>query len=187
MLDEETARAVLVGDGRSAATEGKIRETNVRPIAFDDEMYTIPVTLPKSYTTSQLIDLVTTSMVDYEGSGSPTLFAEPAFIAQMMIDRDQIGHRQYRNRSELADALGVAGIVDVPVMKGVKDEDGNELKMIIVNLRDYTIGSDRGGQVSMFDDFDLDYNQQKYLMETRISGALTRLKSAIAIFAPKAA
>lgn len=187
MLDEETARAVLVGDGRSASAEDKIRETNVRPIAFDDEMYTIPVTLPSSYTTSQLIDLVTTSMVDYEGSGSPTLFAEPAFIAQMMIDRDQIGHRQYRNRSELADALGVAGIVDVPVMKGVTDEDQNELKMIIVNLRDYTIGSDRGGQVSMFDDFDLDYNQQKYLMETRISGALTRLKSAIAIFAPKAA
>lgn len=186
MLDEETARAVLVGDGRSAGAEDKIRETNVRPIAFDDEMYTIPVTLPKSYTTSQLIDLVTTSMVDYEGSGSPTLFAEPAFIAQMMIDRDQIGHRQYRNRSELADALGVSAIVDVPVMKGVKDDAQNELKMIIVNLRDYTIGSDRGGQVSMFDDFDLDYNQQKYLMETRISGALTRLKSAIAIFAPKA-
>lgn len=186
MLDEEVARAVLVGDGRSSGAEDKIRETNIRPIAFDDEMYTIPITLPAKYTTSQLIDLVATSMVDYEGSGSPTLFAEPAFIANMMIDRDQIGHRQYRNRSELADALGVSAIVDVPVMKGVKDDSDNELKMIIVNLRDYTIGSDRGGQVSMFDDFDLDYNQQKYLMETRVSGALTRLKSAVAIFAPKA-
>lgn len=185
MLDEEVARAILVGDGRSAGAEDKIRETNVRPIAFDDEMYTIPVTLPKSYTTSQLIDLVTTSLVDYEGSGSPTLFAEPSFIASMMVDRDQIGHRQYRNRAELADALGVTSIIDVPVMKGAKDSDGNELKALIVNLRDYTVGSDRGGQVSMFDDFDLDYNQQKYLMETRVSGALTRLKSAIAVFAPK--
>lgn len=187
MLDEEIARAILVGDGRSSGSDDKIRETNVRPIAFDDEMYTIPVVLESITDTNQLIDTVTTSLVDYEGSGSPTMFAEPSFIASMMIARNQLGDRQYRNRSELADALGVSSIVDVPVMKGVKDESDNELKMLIVNLRDYTVGSDRGGQISMFDDFDLDYNQQKYLMETRVSGAMTRLKAAIAIFGPAAA
>lgn len=186
MLDEELARAFMIGDGRTASSNDKIKETNIRPIAFDDDLYTVKVDIDAAAKPSQIIDAVTMAMVDYEGSGSPTLFAEPKFIATLMTARDSVGNRQYRNRSELVDALGVSGIVEIPVMKGVKDSDGNDLKAIIVNLRDYTVGSDRGGQVSMFDDFDLDFNQQIYLMETRVSGALTRIHSAIAIMSPKA-
>lgn len=185
MLDEELARAFMIGDGRTASSNDKIKETNIRPIAFDDDLYTVKVDIDAAAKPSQIIDAVTMAMVDYEGSGSPTLFAEPKFIATLMTARDSVGNRQYRNRSELVDALGVSGIVEIPVMKGVKDSDGNDLKAIIVNLRDYTVGSDRGGQVSMFDDFDLDFNQQIYLMETRVSGALTRIHSAIAIMSPK--
>lgn len=187
MLDEELARAFMIGDGRASSSNDKIKETNIRPIAFDDDLYTVKVEIDAAAKPSEIIDAVTMAMVDYEGSGSPTLFAEPKFIATLMTARDSVGNRQYRNRSELVDALGVSGIVEIPVMKGVKDSDGNDLKAIIVNLRDYTVGSDRGGQVSMFDDFDLDFNQQIYLMETRVSGALTRIHSAIAIMSPKAA
>lgn len=185
MLDEELARAFMIGDGRASSSNDKIKETNIRPIAFDDDLYTVKVDIDASAKPSEIIDAVTMAMVDYEGSGSPTLFAEPKFIATLMTARDSVGNRQYRNRSELVDALGVSGIVEIPVMKGAKDSDGNDLKAIIVNLRDYTVGSDRGGQVSMFDDFDLDFNQQIYLMETRVSGALTRIHSAIAIMSPK--
>lgn len=185
MLDEELARAFMIGDGRLASSKDKIKETNIRPIAFDDDLYTVKVDIDAAAKPSEIIDAVTMAMVDYEGSGSPTLFAEPKFIATLMTARDSVGNRQYRNRSELVDAIGVTGIVEIPVMKGVKDSDGNDLKAIIVNLRDYTVGSDRGGQVSMFDDFDLDFNQQIYLMETRVSGALTRIHSAIAIMSPK--
>lgn len=185
MLDEELARAFMIGDGRASSSNDKIKETNIRPIAFDDDLYTVKVDIDAAAKPSEIIDAVAMAMVDYEGSGSPTLFAEPKFIATLMTARDSVGNRQYRNRSELVDALGVSGIVEIPVMKGAKDSDGNDLKAIIVNLRDYTVGSDRGGQVSMFDDFDLDFNQQIYLMETRVSGALTRIHSAIAIMSPK--
>ena len=152
-----------------------------------DPLYTIKTVIDADGTTSDLIDSVTTALVDYEGSGSPTFFASPATVAKMLVDRDQINHRQYSNRGELASALGVSNIVDVPVFKGVTDEKKNVLLGVIINLRDYTIGADKGGNVSMFDDFDLDYNQQKYLIETRASGALTLPHSAIAVWQKPAA
>lgn len=187
MLDEEIARAIFVGDGRSALAEDKISEDHIRPIVKDDELYTIKTVINADGTTSDLIDSVTTALVDYEGSGSPTFFASPATVAKMLVDRDQINHRQYSNRGELASALGVSNIVDVPVFKGVTDDKKNVLLGVIINLRDYTIGADKGGNVSMFDDFDLDYNQQKYLIETRASGALTLPHSAIAVWQKPAA
>lgn len=187
MLDEEIARAIFVGDGRSALAEDKISEDHIRPIVKDDELYTIKTIINADGTTSDLIDSVTTALVDYEGSGSPTFFASPATVAKMLVDRDQINHRQYSNRGELASALGVSNIVDVPVFKGVTDDKKNVLLGVIINLRDYTIGADKGGNVSMFDDFDLDYNQQKYLIETRASGALTLPHSAIAVWQKPAA
>lgn len=182
MLDEEIARAIFVGDGRSAMAEDKISEDHIRPIVKDDPLYTLKTVIDADGTTSDLIDSVTTALVDYEGSGSPTFFASPATVAKMLVDRDQINHRQYSNRGELASALGVSNIVDVPVFKGVTDDSKNVLLGVIINLRDYTIGADKGGNVSMFDDFDLDYNQQKYLIETRASGALTLPHSAIAVW-----
>ena len=186
MLDEELARAIFVGDGRSALSKDKISEEHVRPIVKDDAIYTIKTVIDADGTTANLIDSVTTALVDYEGSGSPIFFASPATVAKMLVDRDQINHRQYANRSELASALGVSDIVDVPVFKDIKDDQDNVLLGAIVNLRDYTIGADKGGNVSMFDDFDLDYNQQQYLIETRASGALTLPHSAISVWQKKA-
>ena len=182
MLDEELARAIFVGDGRSALSKDKISEEHVRPIVKDDPIYTIKTVIDANGTTANLIDSVTTALVDYEGSGSPIFFASPATVAKMLVDRDQINHRQYANRGELASALGVSDIVDVPVFKDIKDDHNNVLLGAIVNLRDYTIGADKGGNVSMFDDFDLDYNQQQYLIETRASGALTLPHSAISVW-----
>lgn len=186
MLDEEIARAIFVGDGRNALAEDKISEEHIRPIVKDDAIYTIKTVVDADGTTSDLIDSITTALVDYEGSGSPIFFASPATVAKMLVDRDQINHRQYANRTELASALGVSDIVDVPVFKDIKDEQENVLLGAIVNLRDYTIGADKGGNVSMFDDFDLEYNQQRYLIETRASGALTLPHSAIAVWQKKA-
>ena len=189
-LDEEIGRCVLIGDGRSAESLDKVRTDSVRPIAFDDDLYTIKVTLPADQNQSQLVDAIMQSQVDYQGTGNPVLLATPQFVAALMVDRDKIQRRFYANRQELADAMGVSGIVDVPVMSNTTDSNGNILRAIVVNLRDYTIGADRGGEVSMFDDFDIDFNQNKYLIETRVSGALTLPKSAIAVFqapeAPKA-
>lgn len=189
-LDEEIGRCVLIGDGRSAESPDKVRTDSVRPIAFDDDLYTIKVTLPADQNQAQLVDAIMQSQVDYQGTGNPVLLATPQFVASLMVDRDKIQRRFYANRQELADAMGVSAIVDVPVMSNATDTNGNVLRAIVVNLRDYTIGADRGGEVSMFDDFDIDFNQNKYLIETRVSGALTLPKSAIAIFqapeAPKA-
>lgn len=189
-LDEEIGRCVLIGDGRSAESLDKVRTDSVRPIAFDDDLYTIKVTLPADQNQAQLVDAIMQSQVDYQGTGNPVLLATPQFVAALMVDRDKIQRRFYANRQELADAMGVSGIVDVPVMSNTTDSNGNILRAIVVNLRDYTIGADRGGEVSMFDDFDIDFNQNKYLIETRVSGALTLPKSAIAVFqapeAPKA-
>lgn len=187
MLDEEIARAVLIGDGRRSDANDKINEVNVRPIAFDDEVYTIKSIAAKpDETGTEMIDRITTAQVNYQGSGSATMYAAPSIIASLMVLRDQLGNRRYHNRNDLASELGVSDIVEVPVMESVSDTDGNPLKAIIVNLRDYTIGADKGGDVAMFDDFDIDFNQQKYLIETRCSGALTLPKSAIAVFGKKA-
>lgn len=186
MLDEEIARAVLVGDGREVSDESKIRTDSIRPIAFDDDVYTIKVNVTDVNDVTAMIDQVTQAQVNYRGSGTPTFFASPSLIAKMMTQRDQLNHRMYRTRGDLASELSVSNIVDVPILDTAKSEDGKPVLGLIGNLRDYTIGADRGGNVSMFDDFDIDYNQQKYLMETRCSGALTLPKSFIAIMGPKA-
>lgn len=186
MLDEEIARAVLVGDGREVSDESKIRTDSIRPIAFDDDVYTIKVDVTDPTDVTAMIDQVTQAQVNYRGSGSPTFFASPSLIAKMMTQRDQLNHRMYSTRNDLASELSVSNIVDVPILDTAKSEDGKPVLGIIGNLKDYTIGADRGGNVSMFDDFDIDFNQQKYLMETRCSGAITLPKSFIAIMGPKA-
>ena len=186
MLDEEIARAVLVGDGREVSDESKIRTDSIRPIAFDDDLYTIKVQVEYVEDVTAIIDQVTQAQVNYRGSGTPTFYASPSLIAKMMTVRDQLGHRLYSTRNDLASELSVSNIVDVPILDTAKSEDGRQVLGLIGNLKDYTIGADRGGNVSMFDDFDIDFNQQKYLMETRCSGALTLPKSFIAIMGPKA-
>lgn len=186
MLDEEIARAVLVGDGREVSDESKIRTDSIRPIAFDDDVYTIKVNVTDVNDVTAMIDQVTQAQVNYRGSGSPTFFASPSLVAKMMTQRDQLNHRLYSTRNDLASELSVSNIVDVPILDTAKSEDGKPVLGIIGNLKDYTIGADRGGNVSMFDDFDIDFNQQKYLMETRCSGAITLPKSFIAIMGPKA-
>ena len=197
MFDEEIARAVLIGDGRDSSSPDKIRTDRIRPIAFDDDLYTIKKTLSKKFDLTgdiqtrtakalELVDAVTEAQVDYQGSGTPTLYAAPKMIAAMLTCRDTLNHRLWRTRADLAAELNVTNIVDVPVMETAKDPEGNPLLGIIVNLRDYTVGADKGGSISMFDDFDIDFNQQVYLMESRASGALTYPKSAIALFSPKA-
>lgn len=186
MLDEEIARAVLVGDGRDVSDESKIRTDSIRPIAFDDDLYTIKVQVEDADDVTAMIDQVTQAQVNYRGSGTPTFYASPSLIAKMMTQRDQLHHRMYSTRNDLASELSVSNIVDVPILDTAKSEDGHPVLGLIGNLKDYTIGADRGGNVSMFDDFDIDFNQQKYLMETRCSGALTLPKSFIAIMGPKA-
>lgn len=186
MLDEEIARAVLIGDGRDVSDESKIRTDSIRPIAFDDDLYTIKVEIADVNDVTAMIDQVTQAQVNYRGSGSPTFFASPSLVAKMMTQRDQLNHRMYSNRGDLASELSVSNILDVPIMDQATTEDGRPILGLIGNLKDYTIGADRGGNVSMFDDFDIDFNQQKYLMETRCSGALTLPKSFIAILGPKA-
>lgn len=186
MLDEEIARAVLVGDGRPVSDESKIRTDSIRPIAFDDDVYTIKVEVADVNDVTAMIDQVTQAQVNYRGSGSPTFFASPSLVAKMMTQRDQLNHRLYSTRNDLASELSVSNIVDVPILDTATSEDGKPVLGIIGNLKDYTIGADRGGNVSMFDDFDIDFNQQKYLMETRCSGAITLPKSFIAIMGPKA-
>lgn len=197
MFDEEIARAILIGDGRDSSSVDKIRTDRIRPIAFDDDLYTIKKTISKTFDLTgdiqtrtakalELVDAVTEAQVDYQGSGTPTLYAAPKMIAAMLTCRDTLNHRLWRTRADLAAELNVSNIVDVPVMETAKDSDGNPLLGIIVNLRDYTVGADKGGSISMFDDFDIDFNQQVYLMESRASGALTYPKSAIALFSPKA-
>lgn len=186
MLDEEIARAVLVGDGRPVSDESKIRTDSIRPIAFDDDVYTIKVEVADVDDVTAMIDQVTQAQENYRGSGSPTFFASPSLVAKMMTQRDQLKHRLYSTRNDLASELSVSNIVDVPILDTAKSTDGKPVLGIIGNLKDYTIGADRGGNVSMFDDFDIDFNQQKYLMETRCSGAITLPKSFIAIMGPKA-
>lgn len=202
MLNEELSRAVILGDGRQSGDADKINETNIRPIWKDEDLYTIHAIIPKAAmatATDRLalsdlyIDTVASAMEDYEGSGSPICFMAPGTLTAMKMARDKIGRRLYNTDAEVAAALGVSKIVPVPLMKGdVNIREGREgvaaetgkhfrLDMLIVNLSDYTIGADRGGAVSLFDDFDIDYNRYKYLIETRCSGALTKPYSAIAV------
>lgn len=187
MLDEEIARAILIGDGRDVSAEDHINTESIRPIVSEDDLYVIHSKGAAEETSMQLVDRIRLSKVGYMGSGELTAFMTPALHAELMIQRDQMGHRLYDTDASLASELGVSRIIEVPIMENFKNEEGNLVQAILVNLRDYSCGTDRGGEITSFDDFDIDYNQQKYLMETRMSGALTKPKSAIVIEqAPKA-
>lgn len=196
MLREEVARAVLIGDGRTVGAENKIDEQHIRPIWTDDELYTIHKEVkafdPNVLTTEQgsaLIKAIISSMDDYEGNGTPTFYASPATITALLLLEDKIGRRLFNNLNDLASALGVAAVVKVPVFKGAeRTVSGNAKSLvgIIVNPADYFVGADKGGELNFFDDFDIDFNQYKYLYETRMSGALVHPKTAIALEAPKA-
>ena len=187
MLDEEIARAILVGDGRNSSSDDKINEQNIRPIVSDAELYTIrkKVTVKTSATDAEkakaLIRASVKSRKDYRGSGEPTLFTTEDWLTEMLLLEDTTGRIIYDTTETLKSALRVKEIVTVPVMEGVKGVGGGDLMGIIVNLADYNIGADKGGAINMFEDFDIDYNQQKYLIETRCSGALTKPYSAIAL------
>ncbi len=188
MLNEEIARAILIGDGRDPTSPDKISEEHIRPIYKDAELYTIRVKIPADATPEAIIDAVVRAFALYKGSGNPAMFTTNGATVDMLLMKDGIGRRLYNTKTELAMALMVSGIHEVEVMEGItregeSDDAGKtfELIGIIVNLRDYAVGADRGGQVAMFDDFDIDYNQQKYLIETRISGALIKPYSAIVI------
>ena len=187
MLDEEIARAILVGDGRLASSDDKINEQNIRPIWKDEALYTIKslVTVPTGGTLAEeFIDQSVRAMKDYKGSGSPTAFMTEEMLTECLLLKDTNKHRLYKNAEEVATAMRVSRIVTVPVMEGLTRTSGSdtlELKALIVNLNDYNVGADKGGAINMFDDFDIDYNQQKYLIETRCSGALIKPYSAIAL------
>ena len=190
MLDEEIARAALVGDGRLASSDDKINEQNMRPIWTDADLYTIkaPVTVKTGATADEkakaFIRAAIKSRKNYKGSGEPTLYTTEDVLTDCLLMEDTTGRVIYDSVSKLATALRVKEIVTVPVMEGLtRTADSKEygLMGIIVNLSDYNIGADKGGAVSMFDDFDIDYNAQKYLIETRCSGALIKPYSAIAL------
>ena len=176
MLDEEVARAILIGDGREVDDEDKIDEDHIRPIAFDHEMYSHVVTLASETSANDLVEGILYARRNYKGTGNPTLYTTDEVLTDLILQKDKVGRRLYETEESLAAALRVRKIVTVEVM-----EDAPEILAIIVNLTDYTVGADAGGRIGMFDDFDIDYNQYKYLIETRISGALTKPKSALVI------
>lgn len=184
MLDEELAGAILVGDGRSIGDDDKIKESNIRPIASDAELYvtTVNVNLADADSSiEELVDAVIDSRKYYKGTGQPTFYTTEGTISKFLTVKDSFGRRIYSNLQEVASVLRVSEIVPVEVM-----ERDDALIGIMVNLADYTLGADRGGQATMFDDFDIDYNKLRYLIETRVSGALTQPKSAL-VFRARAA
>ena len=185
MLDEEIARCVLVGDGRSALSDDKVNESAIRPIWTDDALYSIKVQVEADADASDVIDTVIKERKNYRGSGNPIMYASPDFVAELLTYKEALtGKRMFKTLKDAAAELRVRDIIEVDVMDGLsRDVAGTEhdLLGIIVNLADYNIGADKGGSVGMFDDFDIDYNQYKYLIETRMSGALTRPKAAMSI------
>ena len=188
MLDEEIARAMLIGDGRSSVSEDKIKENCIRPIYNDADLYTIKFAMNSlaSNEAKEFIRSCIKSRDDYEGSGNPNLYTTEDVISDLLLIEDANGRFIYDSIATLARTLRVNQIIPVPVMKGLTRTDAVEsktydVKAIIVNPNDYWVGADKGGQISMFDDFDIDYNQYKYLMETRISGSLVKPYSAIVI------
>lgn len=195
MLDEEIARAILVGDGRLPDSDDKVNETCIRPIASDDDLYCVkaPVAVAAAATEDDIakafIKTVIKSRKEYKGSGSPTLFTTEDVITGCLLLEDKNGRVIYDTVDKLATALRVKEIVPVEVMETAKTKVNSvekPLLAIMVNLTDYYVGADKGGSVNMFDDFDIDYNQQKYLMETRCSGALVKPYSAVAVALDKA-
>lgn len=186
-LNRELALAYLLGDGRLAASEDKIDENCIRPVFNDADLFTIKVQCKTTGLTTvedkykALIKQIIRARKDYRGSGTPTLFTTEDALTEMLLLEDGIGHPLYADEAALARKLRVAKIVTVPEMEGRKGAKGGDLVAIVVNLADYTVGADKGGAVSMFDDFDIDFNAQKYLIETRCSGALTTPFSAMAV------
>lgn len=193
MLDEEIARAVLIGDGRSISSDDKINEQNIRPILTDEDLYTIKATVnvaadaTADQKAKEFIRTVVKARKNYKGSGEPTLYTTEDVLTDCLLIEDNNGRVIYDSVAKLANALRVKEIVTVPVMEGVKGKNGGDLLGIVVNLNDYNVGADKGGAVNMFDDFDIDYNAQKYLIETRCSGALIKPYAAIAVEAATAA
>ena len=194
MLEEEIARALLVSDGRDSTSDDKINEEHIRPIYQDNDVYTIHKTVTYKADTdttdksNTLIETALRARKDYKGSGNPVMYAPVDTINDLLLATDKLGRRLYNTMTELAAALRVSDIVEVPVMEGVERTTGEggsaktyELLALFVNLSDYTIGADKGGEVNMFDDFDLNFNKYEYLIETRCSGALTKPYSAIAL------
>ena len=179
MLDEEIARAILIGDGRSPVSDDHISEEHVRPIATDKPLFSVPVSVAGGEKIAKnFINESIRARKLYKGTGTPTLFTTADMHTEMLLLEDELGHKLYKSDVELATALRVNKIVEVEVMEGQKIDNKNLLG-IIVNMADYNVGADKGGEINMFDDFDIDYNQMKYLIETRISGALTKPYSAL--------
>lgn len=186
MLNEELARAILIGDGRLISDEAKISEDHIRPIVSDAPLFTIKTTVAvgddDEKTAKNFMKAAVRARKDYKGSGNPVLYTTEEVLTEMLLIEDGIGHPMYKSEAEVATALRVSRIVTVPVMEGFKNASNQDLMGIIVNLKDYNIGADKGGEVNMFDDFNIDYNQYIYLIETRCSGALIKPYSAIALF-----
>lgn len=189
MLDEEIARAILIGDGRLASSDDKIKEDCIRPIWTDADLYTVKKKVDVASTDDEeekarkFIKAVIRARKDYKGSGNPTLFTTEDLLTSCLLIEDKTGRKIYKDISELATTLRVTEIVTVEVMENQKRKDdqnkNQNLMAILVNLKDYVVGADKGGEVNMFDDFDIDYNQNKYLIETRCSGALVKPYSAV--------
>ena len=180
MLDEEIARAILVGDGREVSDEDKIKETNIRPIAGDDPFYTLSIGVNLADADSsvqEVIDALILNREFYKGTGTPTFYTTENFIAQCRLLKDADGRKLYRSIDEIAADLRVTGLVPVEIL-----DEYPEIVGVMVNMSDYVVGSDKGGNVTMFDDFDIDYNQYKYLIETRLSGALAKPRSAVVVY-----
>ena len=184
MLDEEIARAILIGDGRLADDDNKIQQQHIRSIANEDELFAIhkQLVVPEGQEKGKaFIQTVIRARKDYKGSGEPDLFTTEDMLVEMLLLEDKNGRVIYESVEQLARALRVKRIITVPVMENAKTNKGKTIDAIVVNLRDYNVGADKGGQVAMFEDFDIDYNAQKYLIETRCSGALVKPFSAIVI------
>ena len=185
MLNEEIARAILIGDGRLASSDDKIQENHVRPIVNDVDLFNVKVPVTQASDPKETINAVIRARKNYKGSGNPTFFTTEDVVTEMLLLEDGIGHKLYKTESELATALRVKDIVTVEAMEGYNTTIGGKsypLIGIIVNLTDYNVGADKGGEINLFDDFDIDYNQYKYLMETRISGALIKPFSALTVY-----
>ena len=184
MLEEEIARAILIGDGRLADDDNKIQQQHIRSIANEDPLFAIHKKLEVAEGEEKakgFIKTVLRARKDYKGSGEPTMFMAEDMLVEMLLLEDKNGRLIYESEASLARALRVKNIVTVPVMEGAKNAKNENLLAIVVNLKDYNVGADKGGAVAMFEDFDIDYNAQKYLIETRCSGALVKPFSAIVI------
>ena len=188
-LNEEIARAVLVGDGRQITDPDRVDDEAIRPILKENDLYAIHKSLESNTTDETLVDDIVLASAELEGSGAPTLFIAKKRLVKMLLLKDKNGRRLYETEASLAGALGVSKIVTVPQFEGLEHEIkgvNHELLAIVVDLRDYTIGSNAGAELGMAESFDIDFNQYKYLMETRLSGSLTTPYSALTISRKKA-